>query len=152
MKKEVYIKNEKLEKKLNALLNDYQIYYQNLRAFHWLVQGPQFYHLHGKFEEFYNQANEDIDEIAERIMMIGGTPLIRFEDYLSQSSLKSEIGLRNASEILPVVVQNSEYLLVNIREIAAFAGEIGDEGTVALMSEFIAYYEKQLWMLNSLLA
>jgi len=150
MKKEVYIKNEKLQKKLNNLLSDYQIYYQNLRAFHWLVKGPNFYHLHSKFEEFYTQVNEEIDEVAERILMLGGTPLHRFEDYLAQASLKAEQNLSRSSEIIPVVIQNSEFLLASFREIADLAGETEDEGSTGLMSELISTYEKQLWMLNSL--
>jgi starvation-inducible DNA-binding protein len=150
MKKGVYVNSEKLEGKLNQLLSGFQVYYQNLRAFHWLVKGPQFYQLHEKFEEFYDQAAEDIDEIAERILMIGGKPLHSFEDYLKHTGLKAEKDLVKASDILPVVIRNVEHLLGEVREVAREAGEIDDEGTLALMSDFISSFEKRLWMLNSL--
>lgn len=150
MKKEVYINNEELQKKLNVLLSDFQMYYQNLRAFHWLVKGQQFYQLHEKFEEFYDEAAEAIDEIAERILMIGGTPLHTFEDYLKHAGIKAEKGLVKPDDILPKVIDNLEYLLGAFREIAGAAGEADDEGTVALMSDFIGAAEKKLWMLNSL--
>lgn len=152
MKKEVYIKDKSLQEGLNRLLSDYQVYYQNLRAFHWLVKGQQFYQLHEKFEEFYNQAAEDIDEIAERILMIGGKPLHSFEDYLKNASIRPEKDLVKASDILPVVVQNTEFLLGEARKMAGEAGDADDEGTVALMSDFIAAFEKRLWMLNNLQA
>lgn len=150
MKKEAYINNKELNNQLNQLLSDYQIYYQNLRAFHWLVKGQQFYHLHELFEDFYTQSADDIDEIAERILMIGGKPLHSFDDYLANASLKAEKNLENPSDILPKVIQNSEHLLSSFREILEMAGDAGDEGTVGLMSEFISAAEKKLWMLNSL--
>ena len=150
MKSGVYINDEGLQKKLNLLLSDYQMYYQNLRAFHWLIEGPQFYQLHEKFEEFYDQAAEDIDEIAERILMIGGKPLHSFEDYLKNATIKAEKNLVKSSDILPKVIANIEHLLKACRDVLSSASDAGDEGTVALMSEFIGAAEKKLWMLNSL--
>jgi starvation-inducible DNA-binding protein len=150
MKSEVYIDNDDLRKQLNDLLSDYQIYYQNLRAWHWLVQGPQFYLLHEKFEEFYDQAADDIDEIAERILMIGGKPLHTFEDYLKTASIKPEKDMEKPAEILPKLISNAESLLGSFRKIVETASEADDEGTVALMGDFISNTEKQLWMLNSL--
>ncbi|MBN1157765.1 MAG: DNA starvation/stationary phase protection protein [Bacteroidales bacterium] len=147
---EVYIKNEKIQEKLNVLLSDYQIYYQNLRAFHWLVKGQQFYMLHEKFEAFYDEAAEDIDEIAERILMISGKPLHSFEDYLKHAGMKAEKNLEKASDIIPKIIANNEHLLLSFRNILEMAADAGDEGTVALMSDFIGAAEKRLWMLNSL--
>ena len=152
MKSEVYVRNEEVQKKLNTLLSDYQVYYQNLRAFHWLVKGAQFFQLHGKFEELYNHAAEDIDEIAERIMMIGGVPLHSFDDYLQHANIVAERNLVSPQEILPVVIGNTEHLLVEFRVILNEASESLDEGTVTLMSQFISNAEKELWMLNSLQA
>jgi starvation-inducible DNA-binding protein len=150
MKNEVYIKNEKIQGQLNGLLSDYQVYYQNLRAFHWLVAGPQFYQLHEKFEEFYDEAAEDIDEIAERILMIGGKPLHTFRDYLEHATLKARKNPAKPAEMVPAVIADMEYLLGAFRVITDMAAEAGDEGTVALMSEFISKTEKKLWMLNSI--
>lgn len=150
MSSKVYIENKQIEEKLNLLLSDYQMYYQNLRAFHWLVKGNQFYMLHEKFEEFYDQAAEDIDEIAERILMIGGKPLHSFEDYLKHAGIKAEKNLERSSDIIPKVIANIEHLLGSFRDIIEIAGDSGDEGTVALMSDFIGAAEKKLWMLNSL--
>ncbi|HDR67899.1 MAG TPA: DNA starvation/stationary phase protection protein [Bacteroidaceae bacterium] len=150
MKKETYIMNSEIQKELNRLLSDYQIYYQNLRAFHWLVKGQQFFHLHEKFEEYYDGAAEDIDEIAERVLMIGGKPLHTFEDYLKHATLKPEKDLEKPADILPKVIANVEHLLASFRNVLDLAGEAGDEGTAALMSDFIGAAEKQLWMLKSI--
>jgi len=150
MKKVVYIKSTEVQDKLNVLLSDYQIHYQNLRAFHWLVKGPMFYQLHARFEEFYNEAAATVDELAERILMTGGKPLHSFEDYLKTAELKAHKNLSKASDILPVVVAENEHLLASARELLGIAAEAGDEGTVALASELVSGLEKKLWMLNSL--
>ncbi len=150
MKKNVYIDNKDISNKLNVLLSDYQIYYQNLRAFHWLVKGPQFFQLHERFESFYNEAAEDIDEIAERILMIGGKPLHSFEDYIKNASIEAKKDMEDPSGIIPVVIDNLESLLASFREMLVMAGDADDEGTVALMSDFIGAAEKKLWMLNSM--
>jgi starvation-inducible DNA-binding protein len=77
-------KNQNVIENLNKLLADYQIYYQNLRGLHWNVKGAMFFMLHEKFEEYYNEASEVVDEIVERILMIGGQPLHTFTEYLKQ--------------------------------------------------------------------
>ena len=63
---------------LKQLLADYQVFYTNLRSFHWNIKGHGFFVLHGKFEDMYNNAAEKVDELAERILMLGGEPDVTF--------------------------------------------------------------------------
>ena len=56
---------------LHSLLADFQVFYTNLRGFHWDIEGHGFFVLHGKFEELYDDAAEKADQIAERILMLG---------------------------------------------------------------------------------
>ena len=70
-----------LAENLNTLLANFQLYYQNLRGIHWNIKGRAFFDLHVKFEELYNDANMKVDEIAERILTLGETPLHTFDDY-----------------------------------------------------------------------
>ncbi|WP_372933818.1 Dps family protein [Mariniphaga sediminis] len=142
-------KNQKLTEKLNQLLADYQIYYQNLRGLHWNVKGPQFFMLHGKYEELYNEAAEVIDEIAERILMVGGQPLHTFEDYLKTAQLKVVAGVSDGKQGVEVVLDNSRSLLERFNEILELAD--GDEGTSALVSDLIGAAEKRIWMLSAYL-
>ncbi|MCK5456330.1 MAG: DNA starvation/stationary phase protection protein, partial [Melioribacteraceae bacterium] len=88
---------------LNELLANHQIYYQNLRGFHWLILGKNFFQLHEKYEALYNEAADTIDEIAERILMLGGTPLHTFADYLDKANLKSVQNIRSSKESLGIV-------------------------------------------------
>jgi len=152
MKKEALINNSELQQKLNNLLSDYQLYYQNLRALHWLVKGPRFFQLHEIYEKYYDEAADVVDEIAERILMVGGKPLHTYKSYLETGSIKPVENISDESEGLQVVIDNNEHLLAGFREILDFAGEIDDEGTSALMSDLIGAAEKRLWMLKSMKA
>src|SRR5690349_19000747 len=78
---------------LNALLANYHIFYQNVRGFHWNIRGEKFFELHVKFEELYTDALVKIDEIAERILTIGYTPLHSFSDYIKNSDIKETVGV-----------------------------------------------------------
>lgn len=135
--------------KLNELLANYQVYYQNLRGFHWNIKGERFFVLHAKYEELYDDAVEKIDEIAERILTVGGKPLHTFEDYLKVSSIKAEKDKSDAASTMTAVLNNLEVLIKMEREILPVAEAAEDEGTLALISDYISQQEKLVWMLTS---
>ena len=154
MKNLIGIDKEKasvLSDKLNSLLADYQMFYQNLRGLHWNIKGKEFFELHLKFEELYDDAVIKVDEIAERILTLEGEPLHTFSDYLKISEIKEEKGITNGREGVEVIVKNFSVLILREREILNLAGEAGDEGTDSLMSDYITQTEKTLWMLNAYL-
>lgn len=140
-----------LSLKLNQLLSDYQLFYQNLRGFHWNIKGKEFFELHLKFEELYNDAVIKVDEIAERILTLEGEPMHTFTDYLETSNIKEEKGVTNGVQGITVVVKNFSTIISLEREILGLAGDANDEGTASLMSDYISQTEKTLWMLNSYL-
>ena len=143
--------NQKLVENLNKLLADYQMYYQNLRGLHWNVKGAMFFMLHEKFEAYYNEASEVVDEIAERILTIGGQPLHTFEDYVKTATLPKAVNVSDGQKAVEIVLENNRFLLNNFREILALAAEKEDEGTAAMMSDLIGTTEKRIWMLESFL-
>ncbi len=146
------IKNQKVAKELNKLLADYQIFYQNLRGLHWNVKGPAFFMLHEKYEELYNEASEVIDEIAERILMIGGQPLHTFGEYIATSTLKEVKDVSNGKQGIELVLENSRHFLNSFNKVLALAGENEDEGTVAMLSDWVSSTEKRVWMLEAFLS
>jgi len=143
---------EQVSNKLNTLLADYQIHYQNLRSMHWLVKGPNFFELHSAFEKMYNDAAEKIDEIAERVLIIGFEPLHTFKQYLSNAELSELEYVGTASELVERVKQDVSHLLSSERGILKVAADASDEGTVALLTELIPQQEKLLWMLSAMQA
>lgn len=140
-----------LSGQLNELLADYQMFYQNLRGLHWNIKGREFFELHLKFEEYYDDAVIKVDEIAERILTLDGEPLHTFSDYIKVSKIKEEKNISNGLKGVQIIIQNFSVLILKEREILSNAAEADDEGTVSLMSDYISQTEKTLWMLNSYL-
>ena len=142
-------KAKKMEEHLNDLLSNYQIFYQNLRSFHWNIKGKLFFSLHAKFEEYYRDAIEKIDEIAERILALGGTPLHTYSAYLKQAEIKEVVNASDATVCIQHIIDNLQVLLKKERAIMALAEEIGDDGTQDLINPYISGQEKTLWMLRA---
>lgn len=144
-------KKDALIDRLNLLLADYQIYYQNLRGFHWNVQGKLFFQLHDKFEELYREASETIDEIAERIRSLGATPLHAFDDYFQKAQLNAAKNVYDGEQAVQIALKNNQILLFHLKEILEVASHHKDEGTTTLISDLITSTEKRIWMLKSFL-
>lgn len=132
---------------LQQLLADFQVYYTNLRGFHWNIKGHGFFVLHSKFEELYNDAAEKVDELAERVLMLGGTPANKFSEYLKVAKVKEADGVSNADEALNNILETYSYLIAEERKLLSLASEVNDEVTVALMSDYLKEQEKMVWML-----
>jgi len=144
-------KADVLSSKLNVLLSDYQLFYQNLRGFHWNLKGRDFFELHLKFEELYNDAQIKIDEIAERILTLEATPLHSFDEYLKFSKIKAATNIVDGKNGIEITLDNFQQILILEREVIELAGEAGDEGTLTLISDYISQTEKTVWMLSSFL-
>jgi starvation-inducible DNA-binding protein len=134
---------------LNDLLANYQVFYMNARGYHWNIKGDKFFELHLKFEELYNDALVKIDEIAERILTLGYTPLHSYTDYIKQSDVKEMKDVSDGYKAVQLVLDGFKTLLVKERELLKLAGKADDEGTNALMSDYIREQEKLVWMYSS---
>lgn len=142
-------KAEKLTASLNNLLANFQVYYQNLRGLHWNIKGKSFFELHVKFEEFYTDSQEKIDFIAERILTLGGAPLHTFNDYTNLAKVPVGKNISRDEEAVKLVLNSLAELLKIERSILEESDDASDEGTNAMMSDFIAEQEKTIWMLNA---
>lgn len=143
--------SKKLADLLNDLLANYQLFYINTRGFHWNITGEKFFELHLKFEELYNDALLKVDEIAERIRTLEHTPLHSFSAYLKQASIKEATGITDGKKAMQEVVGAFQVLLEKEREVLSLAQEAEDEGTIALMSDYIRQQEKLVWMYSAYL-
>jgi|SRR5690606_30324243 len=136
---------------LNELLANYQVFYQNTRGFHWNIRGDKFFELHAKFEEVYTDALTKIDEIAERILTLGYVPLHSFSDYVQHAEVEEMTGISDGQKCVEGVLAGFRVLLDKERQVLKQAEELEDEGTNALMSDYIRDQEKVMWMFNSYL-
>lgn len=137
---------------LNELLANFQVYYQNLRGLHWNIKGKSFFELHVKFEELYTDSQEKIDMIAERILTLEGTPLHTFDDYMALSKVPVGKNISNDVQAVELVLNSLSELLRIERNILDQSDDANDEGTNAMMSDFISEQEKTIWMLKAWLA
>ena len=133
---------------LQQLLADFQVYYTNLRGFHWNIKGHDFF-VHSQFEKMYDDTAEKVDEIAERILMLGGTPANKFSDYLKVANINEVDKISNGEQALNNILQSISYLIGEERKILSIASQSGDEVTVSMMSDYLQEQEKLVWMLTA---
>ena len=140
-----------LAEKLNALLANYQIFYMNVRGYHWNVKGPQFFELHTKFEELYTDLLTKVDEVAERILTLGHQPAHAYSDYVSMAVIAEDKNVHDGEACVRGVLKGYQTLIELQREILALASDADDEGTAAQAGDYIREQEKTVWMLNAYL-
>lgn len=134
---------------LNQLLASYQIHYQNLRSLHWNIKGQGFFELHLKYEELYNRTLVVVDDLAERILSIGKTPLSSFSAYLKTSPIAELELTHDGATGVGYILSAQEELLKQERVLLQITGDAEDEGTNALMSDLIREKEKTNWMFKA---
>lgn len=144
--------SQALAAELNKLLASYQILYMNVRGFHWNIRGNQFFELHLKFEEIYNDLLQKVDALAERILTLDGVPMHSFSDYLKVSAIPEQKGLHDGRACVESLLDSFRELLVAQRRILGQAAEAGDEGTASILSDYVQQQEKLVWMLRAYLA
>src|SRR5690606_36714234 len=132
-------------------LPNFQVYYQNLRGLHWNVQGKKLFELHQKFEELYNQAQLRIDEIAERVLTLGGTPLHTFTDYMELNKIKVGKNISNDEEAVELIIASLSMLLELARVIFENSGAISDEVMSSVMSDLLTDQQKEIWIMRAFL-
>lgn len=144
-------KSAELASKLNILLANYSIFYQNTRGYHWNIKGEKFFELHVKFEELYNDLVLKIDEIAERILTLGHTPEHCYSAYIKIAAVKESKEVKDGIKAVKQITETLSTIIIAQRELLDLSGEVNDEGTNALMSDYIREQEKLMWMYTSFL-
>lgn len=144
-------KSKELAGGLNELLANYAIFYQNVRGYHWNVKGEKFFELHLKFEELYTDLLLKIDEVAERILTLGHTPNHRYSDYKTISKIKESPEVADGLKAAWDILEAFKTIISLQRGLLLLSAEAADEGTNALMSDYIRAQEKLVWMYSAFL-
>lgn len=135
---------------LDDLLTNYHLFYMNVRGYHWNLKGDDFFTLHIKFEELYTDLQVKIDEIAERIRTLSHIPTHAYSEYLKRSEIKEKTNITDGKTALGQVLDGLKILLEKQRILLDMSEE--DEGTNALMSDYIREQEKLVWMYGAYLS
>lgn len=138
-------------KDLNAFLANLNVFYRKLQNYHWNIIGKDFFVIHAKLEEYYDKINEQIDEVAEYILMVKGEPLGTMKDYLENTSIQEAKNEKvKDNEVFEAIIKDYGVLLQNVTDIKKQADEKSDYLTSSLMDNYISDYTKILWMLSQM--
>ena len=142
---------KELADKLNELLANYSIFYQNTRGYHWNIKGEKFFELHVKFEELYNDLLLKIDEVAERILTLGHSPSHNYSEYSQISKVVESVEVSDGMKAVEDILNSFKIIIGLQRELLELSADADDEGTNALMSDYVRAQEKTVWMYSSFL-
>lgn len=142
-----------LYEKMNVYLANQEVSYVKLHNLHWYVKGRSFFTLHTKLESLYNQTAVIIDEVAERLLALGQSPVASLKKALTMTTIKEREDMPVSSEdTMRSLLSDVEYWIRDTKEIAQLADEAGDGATADQFNGYLSEYQKLLWMLQSYLA
>lgn len=140
-----------MEKQLNNLLADLVVEYHKLQNFHWYVKGKDFFTVHAKLEELYDGINGAIDEVAENMLMIEGSPLASLNEFMQNASIKeAKMEHIKSKDVFKEVLADFSYLLNSVKAIKKQADENEVYIISALMDDYIKEFTKSIWMINQI--
>jgi starvation-inducible DNA-binding protein len=140
-----------LQNVLNRQLANWNILFVKLHNYHWYVKGEPFFTLHAKFEELYNEAATHIDELAERLLAIGGRPIATMKEYIEGSSINEAIGNEDSVQMVQSIIRDYSTIIEELKQGMAKAEEVNDETTGDMLLAIHSSLEKHLWMLKAFL-
>ncbi|GGE81540.1 Dps family protein [Priestia taiwanensis] len=143
--------NKQVVDVLNKQVANWNVLFVKLHNYHWYVKGPHFFTLHEKFEEFYGEAATHIDELAERILTLGGQPVATMKEYLAVASIEEATNNEVAEEMVQAIAADFEKMLDELKEGIEIAGNTGDDVTEGMLADIYADLEKHVWMLKAFL-
>jgi starvation-inducible DNA-binding protein len=136
---------------LSKLLADEFVLYTKTRNAHWNVVGPDFHAMHIFFEQQYEQLDETMDSVAERIRQLGHYAPATLQSFLQLTHLTEKLDKPNDSlGFIQELLTDHENIIIFIREnINKFADEYGDAGTSDFVTGLMEEHEKMAWMLRA---
>lgn len=140
-----------LNEELNVQVASWSVVYTKLHNFHWYVKGPSFFTLHVKFEELYNEATLHMDEIAERLLALGGKPVATMKEQLKLSVVEEASGTEDAEKMVETLVNDYDKVMKSLKKGMELAAEEGDDMTEDMFNAIHQNLEKHSWMLSAFL-
>ncbi len=142
----------KVIKQLKQIQADAHALYVKIHNYHWNVKGMDFHPVHAYTEGLYNQMSVLYDDMAERTIILGDKPYLTIDELAKATKIETEKGDSfKSKEIVAKVITDFEYLLKAFKKLSEESAEAGDKGTEAFADDKVAKFEKDLWMLNSML-
>lgn len=141
-----------LEKQLNVQVANWSVLYTKLHHYHWFVKGPMFFGLHEKFEDLYDEAKAVVDEAAERLLAVGGTPISTLKDFLATATIEEVTGEPNTVEMVTALVEDYKVIKTSLLELADVAEKADDIVTADFAIDLVGKIDLHVWMFTAYLA
>lgn len=140
-----------IAEQLSKLLADEFVLYAKTLNAHWNLEGPDFHSVHLYFEELYEQGQEIVDSVAERIRQIGHYAPATLNDYLKLTHLTEQMKGGNTSlNFIKILLADHESIIEFIRSnIKEFDEAHKDAGTSDFVTSLMEKHEKTAWMLRA---
>ncbi|WP_416151075.1 Dps family protein [Salipaludibacillus sp. HK11] len=144
--------HEKTAEILNRQVANWNVMFVKLHNFHWYVKGPNFFTLHEKFEELYDEAAGHIDELAERLLTLKGKPVASMKEFLTLTTLEEAKGELASEEMVKALIEDFTRILTEIKEdVSTLEEDVDDQGTADMLLEISHSLEKHNWMFRTFL-
>ena len=140
-----------LQNVLNKQIANWNVLFVKLHNYHWFVKGEQFFTLHEKFEELYNEAATHIDELAERLLSIGGQPIATMKEFIEGASIQEAHGDEDSVRMVQSITSDFATIIEELKKGMAVAEEASDETTGDMLLAIHSSLEKHVWMLKAFL-
>jgi starvation-inducible DNA-binding protein len=139
-----------MTEQLNLLLADTMTLRDLYKKSHWQVAGPTFYQLHLLFDKHFGEQVEIVDEIAERIQLLGGVSLAMAADVAETTRIaRPPRGREEVPVQISRLLDAHQIIIGHCRELAERATKLGDAGTNDLVvSDVLRPNELQVWFLS----
>jgi starvation-inducible DNA-binding protein len=143
--------NQSVQDVLNTQVANWSLLYTKFHNYHWYVKGSTFFELHSKFEELYNLADEILDELAERLLAIGGKPVATFQDILAKTSLKEASGDESAEQMVQQLISDFQQLTEELNKAIEITEKAADHSTADMLTDILTKIQKHSWMMEAYL-
>ncbi|HLR71496.1 MAG TPA: DNA starvation/stationary phase protection protein [Pseudogracilibacillus sp.] len=138
---------------VNHLVANQGVLFVKLHQYHWYVQGPHFFTLHEKFEELYNETNEQFDAFAERLLAKGEKPFSTLGEFLSHASISEKVYDEkiSAEDMVHNLISDFQTIKDIAKEGVMLAGEEDDDITEDMLIGYTEGIDTTIWMLEAYL-
>lgn len=136
---------------LNKQVANWSVLFIKLHHFHWYVTGPDFFTLHSKFEELYNEAATYVDALAERLLAKNGKPVSTMKACMQQASIQEATGGESPEQMVQALIQDFNTVIGELKEGIAAAEAADDDATADMFVGMSSSLEKHVWMLQAFL-
>ena len=138
---------------LKQIQADASVFYIKVHNYHWSVKGMDFHPTHAATQEIYEKYADVFDDVAERVLQLGGMPYVTMSDLLKNAKVKEESATSFSSkQIAQAILSDYEYFLESFSVLSSEADKAGDKVSAAYADDKVAELQKAIWMLKAQLA